>query len=130
MNRAYLVASFLCGGAWGGIAYVLGLNLETREQVLAGVVASPIIGLLVGLVSSPAYSFHWVLRLLVPPILLYLGATLFALAMSIRPGSELAENLAGVLLGTTMNFMLLLPLAYGTHYGLAAFRITKPSSPA
>jgi hypothetical protein len=128
MNRAYLVMSLLCGTVWGGIAYVLGFSSVPREQLVAGVVASPIIGLLVGILSSPTYSLHWGVRLLAPPVLLYLSAAFFALAMSIRGRTEadLVENLGGVLLGTTFNLVLLLPLAYGTHYGLAAFRSTKP----
>ena len=130
MNLKYLGASLLCGGAWGLIALAMGHAVVPERELWTGVLSSPLIGLLVGVVSSPAYSFPLAARMFLPPFFLYFSALLFAMAMSLRGdfNVDLQENLGGVMYGTTIYLPMLLPLAYLTHFGLGRLR-SRPAKP-
>jgi hypothetical protein len=124
LNFKYLTGSILSGVGWGLVACALGHSYIPGREILAGLIASPFIGFVIGVISSPAYSFPLIVHAFVPSVLLYAGAFLFAFAIS-GPSSEAAalpENVGGVMLGGTIYLPLLLPLAYVTHFGLGRLR--------
>jgi hypothetical protein len=124
-------ASFLAGGAWGLLAWALG-HQAYGQAIWGGVVAAPFIGLLVsGLMHHRFESTSGWRRLLVALVSLYLGATLFALAVGItdaltgsasRGAVEVVlQAVIGTWWGVTIAgfWIALWPLAWLTHIVLA-----------
>jgi hypothetical protein len=122
--------SLLSGALWGGLAYVLGAAYM-EKIIWGGVFASPLIGLVVGLL------FRWTLglgrwaRVLGALLSLYFAATLFGLAVGLYdinrdslhriPSAVVLQAVAGVLWGITFTgyVVILWPLAYLNHRLLA-----------
>ena len=124
MTAKYLVASALWGAAWGGIGVLMGLGKFSGESLLIGALASPGIGAIMGILSSPIYSFPFLVRFLSLPVLVYAGAFLFGMAISIRgPFEESLQRNAGlVMIGTTYFLFILVPVAFFTHFSLGYLR--------
>ncbi len=129
MKLPLALYSFAAGAAWGGLGYLLGAD-AVGPAIWPGVVASPLIGLVVGLGIHPRFAgstggARWLWAL----ASLYLGAVLFGLVIGVAdelamagsgrmPGAAIAETVVGVLWGVTITgFVLVLgPLAYLTHW--------------
>jgi hypothetical protein len=115
------------GLAWGGVAALLGAR-AIGPDVWGGVVASPLIGLLVGRLSLAWFQVGsgW-RRALVALGGLVAGAILFGLGVGIadlvrHPGQRMiatvVESIAGTLWGVFVTgfFLALWPLAYATYW--------------
>ena len=123
--------SFAAGAVWGGIAYALGAG-AIGPPIWAGILASPFIGLVVGLLIQPRFvASSGVWRVVWALVGLYLGAVLFGIAIGVADeisrqsadhvaGAALIEAVLAVLWGVTVTgFVLVLaPLAYLTHWFL------------
>jgi hypothetical protein len=124
-------ASLLMGGVWGLIAWGLGRQAY-GPAIWGGVVAAPFIGLLVGGLLHPRFegTSGW-RRWLVALFGLYLGATLFALAVGVTdaltgsPSRGVFEVILQAVIGTWWGvtvagfWIALWPLAWLTHIVLA-----------
>ena len=111
----------------GGLAAPLG-HRAFGERAWVGVLASPLIGLVVGALSQPAFErVSGTRRALVTLGSVYLGATLFGAVMALGANlggpargaaTELVETVVTVWWGVTVGgFVLFLwPLAYFTHW--------------
>jgi hypothetical protein len=122
----------IAGALWGGFAYLLGVRAFGRP-IWGGVLAGPIIGLVVGGVTQARFERQaGIRRALLALVSLYLGAALFGVAVGIadwraltagspNPLRALATEVLAVWWGVTLTgFLLFLwPLAYGTHWILA-----------
>jgi len=120
-------ASLLAGTGWGLIAWGLGRQAY-GPAIWGGVAAAPFIGLVVGALLHPRFegTSGW-RRWLVALLSLYLGATMFALAVGVTDaltGSASRGTLEVVLqavIGTWWGvtvagfWIALWPLAYLTH---------------
>jgi hypothetical protein len=96
----YLVA----GTCWGVLAYALGLKTFGRA-IWGGVFAAPAIGLAVGLLTQPRFEASGGLRRALVALLgLYLGATLFGMAMGLAAVAlgTWGENPLEVMLGAVL----------------------------
>ena len=121
----YLIA----GTLWGGLAYLLGYRAFGRP-IWGGVLAGPFIGAIVGgLLQRPFERRSRLPRSLLALASLYLGATLFGLALAVtdwraltagtaHPLQAVGAEIVAVWWGITLTgFLLFLwPLAYGTHW--------------
>jgi hypothetical protein len=121
---------FLCavsGLAWSGIAYLL--LREWFPGLWVGIAASPLIGLLVGLVHRPTYRFPVVARVLVALVTLYAAAALFGLVLGVVEevietspnhvkGAAIIEWVLATFWGLTFTgyFLFLWPLAFLNHW--------------
>jgi hypothetical protein len=123
MNRTKpIVLSFASGLAWATIAYyvvysVSGTRMSTShitERLSGGILVSPLIGVLIGLVSRGFSRLGRSGRIAAALADLYLAAFLFLWAAGIDP-------LRGILLGLTFTgyFLLLWPLSYANHVLIA-----------
>jgi hypothetical protein len=125
MNRARpFLLSFASGMVWSLLAYWLARSLTgtraTTSPHLAtllsgGMLASPLIGVLIGSVSRGFSRLGLRLRVLVALADLYFGAFLFLWATGIPP-------LVGLVFGLTLSgyFVVLWPLSYLNHTLIAA----------
>lgn len=123
----------LAGAAWGGLAWLLG-GAAFGPPIWGGVLASPLIGMLVGAAFQPRFDRNaGIRRALVALASLYAGGALFGLCIGagellLRAGGRaplelLTEPVAAVLWGVTVGFVLARwPLAYLTH-ALIAWRM-------
>ena len=124
-------ASFLAGALWGLVAWGL-VRQVYGEAIWGGLVVAPLLGVAVGALLQRRFegAIGWA-RWLVALGSLYLGATMFALAVGItdalagsaarRPLEVVAQSVVGTWWGVTLTgFLLALwPMAYGTHAALA-----------
>ena len=129
--KLYYWMSALSGCVWALLAYALILD-AMGSLIWGGVIASPLIGLLIGLLYRPAYKFSKVGQVFSSLITLYIAVTLFGLAMGIydayghsipnRIHSEvILETVLATLWGVTFlgYFLFLWPLSYFNHRLLA-----------
>ena len=101
----------------------MGYTYLERRSLLIGLAASPLIGLVMGVVTVPAYSLPVWARLLLLPVMVYVSAFLYGIAVAfITSGSRVLETALGVMAGTTWFILALLPFAYFTHFGLGYIR--------
>lgn len=119
------------GALWGGLAVLLGGRAIGRP-IWGAALASPVIAVIVGALLQGRFERQsGSRRIWIALLSLYLGATLFGLAVGIadwpgltatgsRPLENLAEAVLSVWWGVTITgFLLFLwPLAYGTHWML------------
>jgi len=119
----------IAGALWGGLAWLIGRR-AIGAPIWGGVLAAPVIGVIVGLLlQGPFERQAGARRALVALASVYLGATLFGVAIGIadwrvltagtvHPLESLAEAVLAVWWGITLTgFLLFLwPLAYGTHW--------------
>ncbi|MEQ1857640.1 MAG: hypothetical protein ABL963_14365 [Longimicrobiales bacterium] len=118
----------LAGLLWGGLTILLA-GRAFGDSIVGGVLASPLIGLLVGstmhrlFLSDSAWRRAWVSL-----ASLYLGAVLFGASIGVydwvRTGFDLGpevvwQGAVAALYGTTLFLIGLWPLAYVTHMALA-----------
>jgi hypothetical protein len=115
------VAAFAVAGlAWGSLAWLVGFRTLDPE-VLAGVAVSPVIGLVIGVpVQGRFERASWSGQVGLALVSLYVGATLFALAMGAAGPETLWTSVTGVWYGTTVLLIVLYPLTYLTHLALAS----------
>jgi hypothetical protein len=118
--------ALLSGAAWGGIAWLVGAR-GLGSIVWGGVMAAPLIGLLMGLLSRPIVRLPIVARIFASLASLYAAALLFGLAVGLWdlardvPGRDAGEvvlqAVLAVLWGLTFSGYVLLfwPLAYLDH---------------
>ncbi|HEY3227231.1 MAG TPA: hypothetical protein VGK61_09595 [Planctomycetota bacterium] len=138
MNAKYLIFSFLSGGCWGGVAYVMGPS-QSRPGILAGVVATPVIGLIVGVLMSPSYKWSTWARVTTSLLSVYVGATLFGLVVGAYEVCQrsaggisyapIFEDMASAWYGTTIYFPALWALACLNHFLLGMIRRPVPEAP-
>jgi len=137
---------FLCAGSgliWSGIAYlllasfdsgVLGWRIALRELwffpgLWGGILVSPFIGLLIGLVHRPTYAFPLILRVVLALASLYAAAALFGVVIGIVEevietspnhvkGASIIEWVLATLWGVTFTgyFLFLWPMAFANHW--------------
>ncbi|MFN0206540.1 MAG: hypothetical protein ACKVS6_09550 [Planctomycetota bacterium] len=127
----YYLLSFLSGGIWAVIAYIL-VKSHLLDATWGGVMASPMIGLIIGILFRRIMqcSFGW--RAFLTLVSLYLSATLFAVACGVHDAyfrgianrdaiEVIGSSVFGVLYGLTLfgYFLFLWPLAYANHALLA-----------
>lgn len=121
--RTPILFSVLSGCIWAGIAYILGAQW-LGGHIWGGVLASPAIGVLAGVLSKRFARLSPLGRLLFSLLSLYGMVTLFGLAAGIidtfagGQGRERAyEIVAGTLWGVTFTgyFVILWPLAHVNH---------------
>src|SRR5690349_1968432 len=120
MNAKYLVLSFLSGACWGGVAYLMGIRYP-GPAIGAGVAASPVIGLIVGILMSPSYRWSTWARVTSSLLSVYVGATLFGFVVGAHrvyvasgagmTSSPIFEDMASAWYGTTIYFPALWALA-------------------
>jgi len=80
MRSTYYAWCAASGLAWGVLAYFLSRHWMHRYVVLGGVVAAPLIGVVVGAAYRRAYSLSRWKQFGISLVTLYLGASLFAIA--------------------------------------------------
>ena len=130
MTRRQIAASLVAGLLWGLVAWTLARR-AFPTGVWAGVVFAPFIGLLVGIMVQPSFQArNGFGRSIAALIGLYLGATLFSMAIALasgpqfrsRPIETLTETVLATWWGITITgFILFLwPLAYFTHWVIEA----------
>ena len=125
---------FLCavsGLTWGGIAYLLLPGHEWFPGLWGGIVVSPFIGLLIGLVHRPTYAFPLILRAFLALFTLYAAVTVFGLVVGAveavtenNPNTienainDVTEWVLATLWGVTFaGYVLFLwPLAFANHW--------------
>lgn len=125
MKRRYYLLCALSGCLWSGIAWLIGH--EMGRFLWGGVLASPVIGVMVGAIYLPAYKRSTWARVWLALFSLFLAATLFGLAIALydmmfgdhsRGRMEgVLQTVAAVLWGITFTgyFVILWPLAYWNH---------------
>ena len=127
-SRYYSLCA-VSGFAWGGIAYYLGHPWP--PCIWGGILASPLIGLVVGLAYLPAYRFRVGFRILLALVALYIAVALFGIALGICDqatryipnqirGAGVIESLLATLWGVTFTgyVLFLWPLAYWNYWVL------------
>ncbi|HTF57054.1 MAG TPA: hypothetical protein VK661_07460 [Planctomycetota bacterium] len=138
MNAKYLIGSFLSGGCWGGVAYLMGIRYP-GTAIWAGVAASPVIGLIVGVLMNPTYRWSTWARVVASLLSVYVGATLFGLVVGayrlfkVSAGGitydPIFEDMASAWYGTTIYFPALWALACLNHFLLGMVRRPAPEAP-
>ena len=124
--KRYCLLAVVSGCVWALIAYTLSFGIF-GEFVRAGLAASPLMGLVIGIVYLPAYKFpKWVQGLL-SLMTLYFAAALFGIAIGIYdalrpiPNRASAEVILQMVItavwGITITgyFLVLWPLAFLNH---------------
>lgn len=124
----------LSGIAWSLVALTFGHRYFSRT-IHIGVLASPVIGIAIGVLFSKIYEFTTFWRIVFSLLSLYLAAGLFALSISIyeiaailpsgiHVGEKILEHVVTVFWGITISglFIILWPLAYYNHFLLAQAR--------
>ena len=129
-DRRVLVASALSGCVWGAIAWLLARG-PMGPVAWGGILASPLIGIVIGRLGLPARRARPWVRALLALATLYAAVVLFGVAAGIgdalRPiqGRDslevVAQAVLGCLWGVTFTgyFLVLWPLAVWNH-GLVA----------
>jgi hypothetical protein len=118
----------VAGICWGGLVYLLG-NKALGPGIWSGVLASPLIGLIVGRLMQPRFENSSTgVRWLTSLVTLYFAATLFGLVVgswfwfaqtsNSRVLERCWEGLASTWYGCTLFLPLLWPLAYFTHWAI------------
>ena len=125
MTHRYYLLCALSGCVWAGIAWLIGSGFGW--SLWGGALASPLIGLLVGLIHLPAYEYSTWKGVWISLLTLYLAAALFGLAMSLfdlaysspdRGQLEgVLQTIIAVVWGITFTgyVVILWPLAYWNH---------------
>ena len=138
MKRAYLLASALSGCAWGAIA--LGIGYTSMPAIIwGGLVASPAIGLAIGVLSRPLYALPRPARVALMGVALYASAILFGIASGVwdiarlagrAPGEVVLQSIYGTLWGLTFTgyVAVLWPLAYANHSLLGRWLDQPPTT--
>jgi hypothetical protein len=118
----------VAGVVWGLIAYLLGRQ-AVGPALLGGVLASPLIGVVVGIAVQERFETSALgKRVLLALASLYLGAILFGLSLgtydwvrgsSGRGFEVVLEGMVAVVYGTTLFLIGLWPLAYISHLAFA-----------
>jgi hypothetical protein len=125
--RRYYGLAILSGCAWGVIAYALS-SWAVNSNITGGMLASPFIGLAVGLLLRPAYKLGNKWRALLSLLALYFTAALFGLAVGLYDAfwrdipnrithAVILQSVLAYLWGLTFlfYFVLLWPLAFLNH---------------
>ena len=123
----YYILCFLSGLIWAGIAYLL-VPGPLGPLLWAGMVASPFIGVIIGISFRPAYRWPRAARILFSLVTLYLAVTIFGLVVGLYdvassdepnriPSAVVIEYILAFLWGVTFTgyAVLLWPLAYLNH---------------
>ncbi len=127
-----VLLSIVSGCAWGTLAYVLGRG-AMGGIIWGGVIASPVIGLLVGLIAGRIRPRSALGRVFLSLAGLYGAAILFGLAVGLfdlatgvnsgdswyrNPGAVLIQSALGTLWGMTLTGYVIAfwPLAYLNHW--------------
>ena len=125
--RKYWLLAALAGGLWGLFAYVLALRFMGRIA-WGGVLASPLIGLIVARIYLAMYGRSSRIRWLMALVTLYVAAMLFGLGAGIYDAvppvanrlthAVIVQDVLATLWGVTVSgFVLFLwPLTYATHW--------------
>lgn len=126
MIHRYLVLALVAGAIWGAIGLAIAGQM-LGDAVWGGVVAAPVIGLLIAIAFRGFRSRPPAQRIALSLVSLYLAAGLFALATGIVdalrpipnriPGAVVMQTVLGVWWGVTFTGYLLplWALAYLTH---------------
>jgi hypothetical protein len=126
VSSKYIVLSTLSGFFWAGIAYYL-VRWAPPPFIWGGIVASPVIGLTVGLLYLNACNWRRVARIFLSLATLYIAVFLFGLAMGVcdalRPIPNrislavVIQSINACLWGVTVpgTFLLLWPLSFLNH---------------
>jgi len=126
----YYLFCALSGCVWAGIAWLIGHQLG--HFLWGGVLASPLIGLIVGAIYRPAYHLSTSKRAWLSLLTLYVAVTLFGLAIAgfdLAFGDPARGHMEGVLQtvlalwwGVTLTgyVVILWPLAYLNHWLLGS----------
>ena len=125
--KKYCWLSVLSGCVWAVIAYVLSFG-AFGSIIVGGLIASPFIGLLVGMLYRPAYKLPKVDQFFLSLVTLYLAAAVFGLAVGFydaywraipnRMSSEvILQAVISAVMGITFTGLVLLlwPLAFLNH---------------
>ncbi len=120
--------SALSGCAWAGIAYLIG-RTALGPILVGGLLASPLIGLVVGRLYRPAYALSTRGRALAALVTFYIAVALFGLAVGLYdafalavpgriPSAVVIQAVIGMLWGVTFTgyVVVLWPLAYLNHW--------------
>jgi hypothetical protein len=120
--------SALSGCAWAGIAYVIGHEMLGRALV-GGILAAPVIGILVGRLYRPAYRLSLGGRAIATIVTFYIAIALFGLAVGLYdayarpvpgriPSAVVSQDVIGTVWGVTwMGYVVVLwPLAHFNHW--------------
>lgn len=125
--RRCVVVSAISGCIWAGIAYLLA-SQWMGTTIVGGLLASPLIGIGVGLIYRPAYYKSPLARVGVSLVTLYFAAALFGMAVGIydamRPipnrllGEVVLQSVMATLWGVTFTgfFLFLWPLSFANHW--------------
>ena len=129
--KKYLLLSAISGCAWAIIAYVLTLGTLRSGIVFGGLVASPLIGLLIGFIFVPVYRQPRFVQFALSLVTLYIAVALFGLCVGLYDAAHplpnrtgtlevIFESVAGCVMGVTFGYVVVLwPLAYFNHRLLA-----------
>jgi hypothetical protein len=125
--RRYYWLSILSGCAWAAIAYILSFG-AFGSNIIGGLVASPLIGLLVGIIYRPAYKLSKVWQVFLSLGTLYLAVAMFGLAAGFYdafwraiPNRGISEVIFQMVIAAIMGITItgfvvfLWPLAYFNH---------------
>ncbi len=127
-QSTYYGLSAMAGAAWGALAFVVSAG-AFGDLIWGGVLASPVIGLVIGWVSRPMARWRLPFRILGSLVCLYLAAVLYGVSIGVADlvvlkssdriaWAVVAQSANAVLWGLTMVgwFVLLWPLCFATHW--------------
>jgi hypothetical protein len=127
----YYLLCAVSGCVWAGIAWLIG-HKGFGSFLWGGIVASPLIGVIVGLIYRPAYRLSTTKRAWLSLLTLYMAVTLFGLAIAVFDlafGDPARGHMEGILQTTlavwwgvtlTGYVVVLWPLAYLNHWLLGS----------
>ncbi len=121
----YSWLSIFSGCVWAVVAYLLSFELF-GSLIMGGLLAAPLIGLLVGTLYRPAYKFSHMGQTFLSLITLYLAAIAFSLAIGIydvlwsgvpdrHSGEVIMQPVLATLWGVTAYIWILWPMAFLNH---------------
>jgi hypothetical protein len=125
--KKYCLFAALSGCAWAIIAYVLSYGMFNANTVIGGIVISPLIGLVIGLVFLPAYRLPKFVQFALSLVSLYFAVALFGLGVGVYDAARDVPDRIGTTevvlqtviaswFGVTMGYVLVLwPLAFLNH---------------
>ena len=123
---AYVLGSLASGALWGALAYALGAR-AIGSSIVGGVMCSPIIGLVIGLVFRSVHRMRTGPAAFAALLSLYLGAALFGFAVGCTdlsrgvhgrfPIEVVFQAVVALVWGTTITgyVLVLWPLAFQNH---------------